>query len=290
MLMFVAALLAGSALDRAIADLNAGRLAEAEAALRAIVASEQPPTAEAHLQLGIALFRRGRPQEAVGPLTRATQLDSKHAGAWKVLGVAYAAQSLYDLADEPFQTACRLDPREIDACYYYGRNLYALNRFEPSIEALKKALSIETRPARVHAGLAQAYEALGQIEAARLNFTSAIDANEKAPKGNKLRPDDDPRISYSVFLFRQGKLDEAHTWVSQAASDHPSSAKARLQLARVLYQSGKLASAAKQLEETIKLDPRSSTAHLLLGKAYGQLGRPEDAKRHLATAEQLGLQ
>jgi Flp pilus assembly protein TadD len=244
------ALLLASALDQALADVEAGRLAQAEAALKSIVAAE-----------------------------------AKNARAWKALGVVYAMRSMHEVAEEPFRNACTLDPREPDACYFYGRNQYALNKFEASIGALRQALPIERRPARVHLGIAQAEEALGNVEKAQAAFRTAIKAN-----ANKtLRPDDDPRIAYSTFLYRQGKLAEARAAATSAVADHPASAKARVQLGRVLAQLGETGAAAGELEKAVAINPNDPQAHLLLGKAYTQLGRTEEGRRHLERAQQIGL-
>jgi tetratricopeptide (TPR) repeat protein len=289
LLGFIALLLAASAVDRAIADIDAGRLQEAEGALRAILKTE-PASQTAHYHLGIVLFRRGLLDEAAGPLTRATELNGKDTRALSALGVVYAARGLYEEAYEPFRKACGLNPRLPDACYYAGRAAYALNRFEASIEFLQKALPVDSRPARVHAGMAQAYEALGNGERAEGSFRAAIKSNDALLKDRKLRPDDDPRIAYSVFLFRQGRLPEAESASAAAVADNPASAKAGLQHARVLYQTGRVDAAAEQLEKALKLHPNLAPAHLLLGKAYARLGKPEESRRHLGTAEKLGLQ
>jgi Flp pilus assembly protein TadD len=242
--------LLGSALDQALADVEAGRLLQAEAALKSIIATE-----------------------------------AKNARAWKALGVVYAMRSMHEVAEEPFRNACTLDPREPDACYFYGRNQYALNKFERSIDALRKALPIDRRPARVHVGVAQAEEALGNIGKAEAAFQTAIKLNAD----RKLRPDDDPQIAYSTFLYRQGKLAEARTAATSAVSDYPNSAKARVQLGRVLAQLGKTEDAARELEKAVEINANDAQAHLLLGKAYTQLGKIEEGQRHLERAQQVGL-
>jgi tetratricopeptide (TPR) repeat protein len=279
--IFIALWLAASALEQAVADIDAGRLDAAETALRSILKTN-PASQAANYHLGVVLFRRGLSSEAVGPLTRATELDAKDARAWHALGVAYGARGLYESAEEPLRKACELNARLIDACYYAGRALYALNRFEASIDCFHKALPYESRPARVHAALAQAFEALGDVHKADASFRAAIQAHRT--------PDEDPRIAYSVFLFRQGNLIEAEAMSTAALRNNPTSAKARLQHARVLFQTGRIDAAAGHLERTIKLDPNLAAAHLLLGKTYARLGRMEESRRHLATAEKLGLQ
>jgi protein O-GlcNAc transferase len=282
-------LLWATALERAVEDLHAGRLASAESALRDVLSSE-PGSQDANYYLGVVLFRRGRPAEAVGPLSKAATLNPKDAKSQSALGAAYAAQSLHEFAEGPFRSACLLDPKEPDACYFSGRNLYALNRFAESIEALRKALVVDKRPARVHLGIAQSLEALGESARAAAAFREAIETNTKAPENLKLKPDDDPRIAYSVFLMRQGNLAQSRQQAADAVKDHFSSGRANFQLARVLYQLEDLKAAVAQLERTVALDPKSAPAHLLLGKAYGRLGRPDEAHRHLELAEQLGLQ
>jgi tetratricopeptide (TPR) repeat protein len=192
-------------------------------------------------------------------------------------------QGQHELAEEPFANACKFNVREPDACYFYGRNQYALNRFERSIEALQKALTTDPQPARVYVGMAQAFEALGNTERALSNFEAAVKSTPR------LKPDNDPRIAFSLFHFRLGKLSQARKLAEAAAAEHPSSSKAQLQLARVLYQQGHIEEAVSVLEKTVELDRNSATAHLLLSKAYSRQGKAELAQRHATIAEQLGL-
>src|SRR5262245_24722195 len=44
--------------------------------------------------------------------------------AHKWLGMTYAAEERYSLAEAPFRRACELDPAAPDVCYYLGRTLY----------------------------------------------------------------------------------------------------------------------------------------------------------------------
>jgi Flp pilus assembly protein TadD len=278
-----------SSLERAIENIDSGRLADAESTLRQVLAAE-PSSHKANYYLGVVLFRLGRPEDAVLPLSKAATLNPKDAATQSALGAAYAAQSLHELAEAPFRAACLLNPQEPDACYFSGRNLYALNRFGESLEALSKALAVDIRPARVHLGIAQSLEALGEMERAAAAFSAAIETNNKAGRNRKLRPDDDPRIAYSVFLLRQGNVAQSRRPAADAVAEHPESARARLQLARVLYQLEELEAAVTELVRTTALDPKSAPAHLLLGKAYGRMGRHDEARTHLAKAEALGLQ
>lgn len=287
--MLAAAVLAAGALvwqaqplEEAIADLVAGRLAEAERKFSALLAG-QPESEEANFYLGIVKFRTGQLQEARPLLEKAVKLAPERAGAWKGLGAVYAAAGELERSLLCFQRACELNPQEEDACYYLGRNLYSLNRFEPALGALQKALKAgpETKLWRVHRSMAQAQEALGRAEEAEKSFREAV----RLDRG-QARPDEDPRIDFGLFLFRQGRTEEALAPLEDAVKAHPSSARAHGELGRVLLQLGRLEPAAGALEKTVRLDPKLWSAHLLLGRVYLRLGRTEESERHLRLGEQ----
>ena len=243
--------------------------------------------ADVSYQTGVDLIRAGRLAEAVHHLRKAVEQSPKNAQAWKALGVAYAAQSDFALAADPFRTACELDPRLEDACYYYGRNAYALNRFELSLEALRRALRTDRRPARVHVGLGQALEALGRAPEAEREFRKAIDLNDRAPREQRIRAEEDPRVHYGIFLFRQGRLDDALKVQTAAVEQHPGAPKPMFELARVHVQLGNLDKAVPLLEKVVAAEPRNAAAHLLLGNTYARLDRPADAQKHLELGRSL---
>ncbi|MDX2149410.1 MAG: tetratricopeptide repeat protein [Bryobacteraceae bacterium] len=229
---------------------------------------------DAFYERGVALFREGKLNEAIGPLEAAVRANPNKPAYLKALGVVHAAQSNYDLAEPFFRRACEIDLKEEDVCYYLGRALYALNRFEPAVPALEKALKVDRQPFRVYLGLAQAQEALGRNEEAEKNFKLAVEKNRSQ------RPEDDPRIHYGVFLFRQGRLEEAADVFQKAARALPQSSRARYEYGRVLYQTGKLEEAEKELKRAVEIQAGNGPAHLLLSKVYNRMGRAADAEKH----------
>lgn len=238
-------------------------------------------SAEQFYKTGVDLFQAGRLLEAVAPLQEAARLEPRNARYWLALGVVHAARQDYAAADEPFAAACRLEPRLPDACYYYGRNLYALNRFEPSIEALRKALPMDGRPWRVHTGIGQAQEALARAADAQSSFERAVRLFEASPASEQAKGEETPHLPYGVFLFRQGRFSEARNLLERAAADRPRSARAQFELGRLLYQLGELDKALGPLSAAVSLG-HGAAAHLLLGKTYLRLGRTAEAQPHLA--------
>jgi Flp pilus assembly protein TadD len=236
--------------------------------------------AEELYRRGVQSFEKGEPEAAIESLRAAVKEQPQHAKAWKALGVVYAAQANYSEALWPFEQACILDARLEDACYFFGRALYALNRFEPSIAVLEKALSVDRKPWRVHQGIAQAAEALGQTKQAYASFRAAMRLHSAAPPDQRSRRDDDPRIHFGVFLFRQGRVAQALEPLEEVVRERPDSGKAHFELGRCLYQSGRLEEAAKALHRAVDLH-FGAPARLLLGKTLLRLGRVEEAGKHL---------
>ena len=224
---------------------------------------------------GLAHFRAGRLGQAVDAFAGAVKAQPQRAAAHRALGAAHAAMGNYNLAEAPFRRACELDPKDPDACYYLGRNLYALNRFESSLTDLSLALKTGVKPGRVYQGIGQAHEALGNSKEAEHSLQKAIELGW--PEAHTI---------YGVFLFRQGRLGEARRWLEAAVKNQPGSAQAHLELGRTLLQQGEATRALPHLERAVALDASSASAHLLLGKTFQRLGRNAEAETHFALGSQ----
>lgn len=229
---------------------------------------------------GAALFEKGAFTEAAQRFEEAQRLNPKDANTAKALGVSYAAAGEYERADEPFSRACAINPSLEDACYYYGRNLYALNRFEPAIAALRKAMPSSRQKWRVHLGIAQAFEGLAQPTQAEPEFRTAVTFFEALPDKERGRPDFDPRVHYATFLYRQGRLPEALQSAHRVIASWPEYGRGHFEAGRILHQQGKLKEASDALEKAVKTGA-GAPAHLLLGSVYLRLGRAAEAERHL---------
>ena len=95
----------------------------------------------------------------------------------KWLGMTYAAQEKFLLAEEPFRRACELNAKDADACYYWGRTLYSLSRFDAAL----RAYQVDAKPLRGRTllGMALAHEALGHDAEAAGLYRRAIAAGDK---------------------------------------------------------------------------------------------------------------
>jgi protein O-GlcNAc transferase len=227
-------------------------------------------------QRGIALLQNGEPEGAIPLLIRSSQASPRDARGWKALGVAYAAQGSYELAEPGFHRACELDQKLEDACYYYGRALYALNRFEPSLQVLERAAGLQPKSWQIHLGIAQALEALARPQEAGKEFITALSLSENR--------DPKPGVAYGLFLLRQGRMDEAIAPLEVVLKRFPASSEAHIHLGRALMEQGKVADGIVHFEKAVAIDSKSAQAHLLLGKAYVREGRASEAQLHFQAA------
>lgn len=203
------------------------------------------------------------------------------ASEWKRQGQAMAAENKFTAAVGPLTKACNLDPRDEEACYYLARILDMLGRWDEARAPFDKALRAAPRRmlARVHRAVALNFMALGRMTEAEQNFKAAIAMRiyaESLPE--------DPRVDYGAFLFRQGRIDEALQLLPEAVRDAPKSARAHAELGRVLLHCGKPDAAVESLERAVELDPGAPSVRLLLGRAYLQTGRTDEGQHQLQLA------
>ncbi len=230
--------------------------------------------------IGVALFQKAQYESAIPYLRKAVKSNPADPRGWKALGVAYAAMGDYASSEEPFGKACELDPRLSEACYYYGRALYALDRFEPSIEILQRALKFEPDAWKIHLGLAQASEALERAADAEKEFRAALALCRHC--------DPKPGNGYGLFLIRQGRAGEATHVLSEVSKKFPQSLETHVHLGRALLERGDFAGAVPYLEKALAIDPKMAQAHLLLAKCYVRLGRTAEAQPHFDAAAKYG--
>ena len=172
-------------IDQALADAVAhhreGRLAQAQAAYRAILAAD-PDNAAALINLGAALRGSGAPAEAVAVLARATEIVPDHGGAWLNLGNARADSGDVSGAADAFATAAGLDPANTDILLNWGDALSRLNQDNAAIAIYENGLSYAPDDARLLANLANSL----------LKTGAAAAAVERLERAYRLWPDDAP--------------------------------------------------------------------------------------------------
>lgn len=150
------------------------------------------------LRRGQEAFQKQDWPAAEREFTAAIREQPDNALAYKSLGMVYASQEKFQLAEEPFRQACELNPREELACYYLGRTYYTLNRYEESRAVLEKTLGNWPDSGRIKRGLGLTLEALGHIAQAGKFLKESAQSHDPGDLSE-----------YGQFLFRQGSLTES---------------------------------------------------------------------------------
>ena len=202
---------------------------------------------------GVRLIEEGKLPQAVVRLQLAVKQSPAKAQPWKALGVAYAMAGDYEAAEQPFENACGLDKKLPDACYFWARALYALNKFESAIRVLK----LEPQTGRTFTAMGQALEALGNNQQAEKEFQKALAAKDSAG---------DARLRYGIFLFRSGRISESADMLETSLNLLNRSSEAAAELGRVRYQQGNLVDAERLLRMALSWEPGREAAKLLLEK------------------------
>jgi len=199
------------------------------------------------------------------------------APGWMARGRAAIAVGQTEKAVEAFGKACSLNPKEPDPCYYLGRTLHALGRYEEARRPLEQALAVvaDRTRSRIHRAVALNFAGLVQPDQAETHFLAAVRnfSGEAAEQ--------DPRVDYGAFLVREGRAGEALPLLEKAVKGRPDSSRAHTEMGRALLDTGKPDAAARNLERAVAIDPSAWVARLLLGGAYRQLGRLEESEREL---------
>jgi Flp pilus assembly protein TadD len=224
---------------------------------------------------GSKAFAEGRLDAALSAFQEALRVNPRYGPAWKAIGVLLASRGEIEGAETPFRNACEFQPALSDACLYFGRTLYLLNRFPQAVEVLRRVSRREPQNAEAHRLLGLSLEGQGDNAAAGEELRLAMRVAATGPAN------EDPGIDFGVLLFRQGRAEDAIVPLQDVLKRHPDAGRAHLELGCVLLALDRVTDAAASLERAVALDAGNSRAHLLLGKAYLRLGKNDAAEEQL---------
>jgi tetratricopeptide (TPR) repeat protein len=231
------------------------------------------------IALGCLLAPLQAPQaEEIAKLEKAVRDEPASATAWKSLGIAMVAHGRSEPALAAFSQACDLDSKDQDACYFLGRQLFSLSRYQEAVPAFEQAVLAASKEnlARTHRAAALNQIGNGSLEEAERHFREAM-----RPGRGPDRTRAEAATDYGAFLFRQARTKEALETLQQAVKTDPGLARAYAELGRVRLHANMIAEAAAALERAVQLDGGLPGTRMLLGRAYLALGRTEEGEREL---------
>jgi len=251
----------------ALADHEAGRIAEAEAAYRAILAAD-PMQGQALYLYGMLALQGGRLAEATSLLSRAAQARPEHAETRFALGNALWQQRDKPGAITAWQQALERDGTLLGAVLNLAKARADSGDYGATVALCHEATRIAPYDASAHAALGAALLGGSQPEAAVRAADTALGLAPDLAEAHFLR---------GTALKQLGKLAEAAAALGRAAALAPRHAQALLNLGNAELALGNPTAAEQHCRAALAADPRLAEAHASLGCLLTNTGRLPEA-------------
>lgn len=302
---------AREALERAFAVQTEGRLAEADAAYREILAREPRHFDALHLR-GVLALQAGHPQQAAELLEQALSVDAARPQAHNNLGEAQRLLGRMPEAVASYRKALALAPGFADALFNLGGVLRRLGQLEEAQAVYERLLALDQANAVGHYRLGQVLHDAGRTDEALAACQRAVAldpalAPARFEAANLLREKgflDEAAAAYRAaleldpgfaeahnnlgnVLRHQGRTEEALACYEQALNAKPDFAEALQNAAQLLRERGRLAEAAAVYRVLLEARPDVAEAHFDLGNALKGMGDARGALECYARALEL---
>jgi protein O-GlcNAc transferase len=254
-------------LQQGLAHHPAGRLAEAEAAYRDVLA-RAPDTAEAHHLMGVLTFGKGDPVGAADCFARAAALDPAIAKYQGNLGAVLLAAGRVADAVPVLERARVLAPEAADIAGNLAAAWQQAGRVADAVALCRDALAAAPDDAVLRANLAAALLLTGEAEDALAEADAAL---ARAP--------DDARLhnTRGGALRALGRFAEAGPAFERAVALDPGMAEGWANLGLALFGARRFDEASAAYERALALKPGNAGAHVGLARTRRFQGRPAEA-------------
>ncbi len=291
------------ALDLATQHHRAGRLTEAEAIYRQILAAVPDHPGATHL-LGVLSGMKGDLGVAEEFLRRSIALAPRDAMFYVNLARFLAQYAPGRLAEVPdlYRRALEIVPREPLIYYDLGTTLQLLKRFDEALAAYEQALDLKPdfaqacnnkgsvlkekgrfeealtcygRALELQPNLLEAHANLGALFHAQRRFEEAVNHYQKALQINPGHAQ--VLFSLGISLFELARFEDAIAVYRRAIELQPGYVDARINLGNSLRMIGQIDEAILAYQAALRIDPRHADAYNNLGVIYDLKGQLADA-------------
>ena len=275
---------AGGPEARALALFQAGRLAEAEAAWRSILAAK-PEDPDALHVLGCVLAQSGRRDEGLALINRALERSPRNASFLNNRGRVLVESGRPEEALRDVKRAVELEPTFYAALCHLGAILRALGRLDEATAAFRRALALDPRGVDAHVGLGNVQKQRGDAAGALAAYEKALDANPASASA---------LYNLGTLLLESGDFARAEAFLRKALDNAPTHSSLLTNLGLVMRHTGRIAEARACFERALAADARNAEALNNLGlllqseerlpEAIALYRRATEARRDFAPA------
>ncbi len=250
--------------------LRQARLQEAAEQFKK-AAQINPDYALAYYNLGMVLTRQGDLEGAIKIYRQVAGVEQDSPKSLNHLAIALATKGKFAEAIELLQRALKSDKNQSESYFNLANVLVMEGHLKEAVSYFERALAIQPDFAEAHDRLGRVYAAQGKLKEATEYFRNALAF--------------DPELSEAQFdlataLAKQGKLDMAIQHFEMALAIRPDYAEAHNNLGRVLASQGDLSGAMDHFRQALRIRPDFSAAHESLAMALAEQGNRDEAIRH----------
>lgn len=238
--------LALACLALGISTLGRNRAFASEVAIWGDTVPKRPNNERAENNLGNALLKLGRNNEAMPHFDRAIKLSPRYSDAHNNRGVTLLHLGRPAEAIPEFQEATKYKENYGDAYYNLGEAYLQLGRPADAIGALETALKIDPNNAKAHNNLGIALLDSGRVKESIAEERRAIDLNPDMPEAH---------YNLGNSLAKAGQNDSALEEFDATLRLDPTFAKAHNNAGVILLQRGRKDEAAARFEAALRIRP-----------------------------------
>jgi predicted O-linked N-acetylglucosamine transferase (SPINDLY family) len=272
-------------------ELRAGRLAEAEALFRGLLA-EVPSWPDALHLLGCTMSKLGRTDEAVELIQRAINLNPRQAAYHGNLGLTLLGIGRKREAIAALEQSLAIQPNQPDALVLLAKILYSVGELDRAIICFHRAIKAQPSDPTLLFNLGNCWLRkasripLGTDKAAQKteNLNNAVACFEKALTLSPGYGNAGNNLGNTLRVL--GRTDEAIAAWRRTVSAGPHSL-AYFNLGRALYEKDLVDEALDATRNSIRIDPNNSDAYNNLGNLLRQNGAVEEGIRQFDRALQI---
>ena len=248
-----------------------------------------PNDERAHTLLGNTHFGRQDYDAAIKEYVRATTINPSFSQPYNQLGYAYRFIEKFDDAEKAFKKYVQLIPDDPNPHDSYAELLMKMGRFQESIAAYEKALSLDANFVASYIGIGSNYLSQGQTDKARTAFARI--AAVARTTGERRLAHFWTAASYVHEGATDKALDELRAGykLAEAERDAGSMSGDLTQMADVLREAGRLDEASAKYDEAVTVIDKASVPEEVKAATRRthvfEQGRLAVARGDLATAK-----
>jgi protein O-GlcNAc transferase len=262
---------AEAAFALALAQHEAGQLAAAASAYRAILRHDPDHAESLHL-LGLITAQSGAPEAGARMIQRAISLSPGRAPHFNSLAMAWRLLGDNARAVEAYEAASALRPKAAEIHNNMATTLRDMGRYAEAVARYRLALTLAPEAAEIWYNLAST------LADSTVDPGAAAETETCFRRAIELRSDHAAALAnYGRWLVGQARWLEAEAWLSEAVWLTPNDARCWNNLAVARHQLGHTAAAVASYRRAIDADANFADPHYNLGCLLATDGQTDQA-------------